>query len=350
MDLLEHSVRFAEEFMGEPFPIRFAGILFKKAALTAEGSAGANFGNVSSILPQYDVDDDSTVARRTAHVMAHEIAHYYWTGRNQTWVKEGAAEFMATMSEHARKDAPVIAANPPCAYMSSIAALERLSPQIPRGGGPWGAYSCNYSLGERLFLDLHHVLGDEEFRRGSRNLYLMLERQNVGIDEVSRAFKADRDDAIAAAVDTIIARWFDGTAAYDISRLDDAPAEPVLADWGGRITDSFISLDPEWPVKSRVNQFSIADHDGSVYVWLQFYLPATSEPKIIPLKYVEFYEDGLVYRSSAITATFNRDWTRGWSRVNIGNLPGHQWATGKHGVQVYVDDQKVAELPYEVVP
>ena len=284
MDLLEHSVRTIEEFMGEEFPVRFIGILFKDAVNAAEGAAGTNFGNVIAQRAKYDVDDDSPEANFLPELTAHEIAHYYWRS-DEDWIDEGAATFMEFIVENARTGAPLVADRYPCPYFENLGELDRANPNKRDAGN-----TCNYSLGERLFLDLYRTLGREQFREGFRNLYLASKRDSVhaGIEEVEAAFKKDASPEVVAAVDSVLNRQYHGTEAYDLSFLDDAPAEPVLADWGGRITDSFISLDPEWPVKSRVNQFSIADHDGSVYVWLQFYLPATSEPKIIPLKYVEF--------------------------------------------------------------
>ena len=78
MDLLEHAVRNIEEFMAAPFPNGYVGLLFGEAVLG--GSAGTNYGTHMSILPEYDVDDGSYYAEYAGHIIAHEVAHYYWIG------------------------------------------------------------------------------------------------------------------------------------------------------------------------------------------------------------------------------------------------------------------------------
>ena len=51
IDLLEHAVRFAEEFMGERFPNRLAGVLSKKAAQSSEGAAARTSATFSLRCP-----------------------------------------------------------------------------------------------------------------------------------------------------------------------------------------------------------------------------------------------------------------------------------------------------------
>ncbi len=123
MDLLEHSVRGAEEYMGAPLPTGYVGVLYENAVFSSK--AGTNFGTHIAILPQYDVEDDSHEAAYAGHINAHEVAHYYWSG-NEDWVDEGAAEFMAFVIDGARPDRPTGAARFPCAYADSIAELESL--------------------------------------------------------------------------------------------------------------------------------------------------------------------------------------------------------------------------------
>lgn len=351
IDLLEQLVRFAEEFMGEPFPNRSAIALFKRAAQSAEGAGGTNFGNVFSMLPEYDVDDGGPYAQAAGLLMAHEVAHFYWRGRQKTWIKEGAAELMATMSEHARTGRPIRTVKLPCAYASNIAELEVLSPRHPSDGGLWDQWNCHYALGERLLLDLYHVMGDEDFRKGFRNLWLALDNYNyVGIDVVREKFQLDADAETAAAVDAVFARWYEGDEPYDLSRLDDDPADPDLLSINGQITETFISLDQEWPVESRDYLFSVEEIDGTVYVYLRFKFQATEASKVVPLEYVEYFEDGLVYRSRVVRHLFKPEWTFGWWRVPLGYRPSSRWATGRYGVAVYDGERKVAQVEYEVTP
>ena len=110
MDLLEHSVRSAEEFMGLPLPTNYAGLLFGN---TVSGySEGTNYSTHIAVLPEYDVDDGGENAEFAGHLIAHEVAHYYWaSGRD--WIDEGVSDFMASIAENARAGRPIEATNYP---------------------------------------------------------------------------------------------------------------------------------------------------------------------------------------------------------------------------------------------
>ena len=95
MDLLEHAVRGAEAFMTVQLPTRYVGLLFANAV--SGTSAGTNFGSHMAVRPEYDVDDGSHEAQSAAAIIAHEVAHYYWSG-NLAWIDEGASEFIAAIS------------------------------------------------------------------------------------------------------------------------------------------------------------------------------------------------------------------------------------------------------------
>ena len=231
MDLLESSVRGAEEYMGLPLPTKFVGLLYGEAV--PGSAAGTNFGTHVAIRPKYDVDDGSHEAESAGNNIAHEVAHYYWSG-NADWVDEGAADLMASVIENAHTGRPVEVTNNPCAHAANIAKLESLA--ASKGGVE---FRCNYSLGERLFVDMLRTLGDERFRQGFRALYLASEIEDdsddlrgtsVDIEHVREAFRTD-DGAESA----IIARWYDGTEPYDLSRLDTGPMDPSLPSINGRI-------------------------------------------------------------------------------------------------------------------
>ena len=312
MDLLEHSLRTIEEFMGEPFPVRYVGILFKDAVHAPEGSAGVNFGHVITQRARYDVDDGSRAAEFLPSLTAHEIAHYYWAG-DEDWIDEGAATFMEFIVENARTGAPMTADGAPCAYFANLGELDRANPRHPSDGGPWSEFGCNYSLGERLFLDLYRTLGREQFREGFRNLYLAVKSRSVygGIAEVEAAFKKDAPPEVASAVDTLINRWYYGTEPYDLSYLDTGPDDPSLPSINGRIADAFISLDQEWPVNpaSRTNQLSLSDiqaGDKEVYFYRRFAISPAAMRKEIPLRTVEHYEDGFAFEVASLVTTLSR--------------------------------------------
>ena len=229
MDLLEYSVRNAEEYMGASLPTNYVGLIYENAV--SGSSAGTNFGTHVAILPEYDIDDGSHEASLAGSAIAHEVAHYYWSG-NADWVDEGAADFTASIIENARTGRQIGATNPPCGHARNIAELESLN--IAQGDV---AFRCNYSLGERLFVDLYRTLGDGDFRQGFRDLYLASEVEDdddrrgtsVGIEHIRKAFRSD-----GGAESAVIARWHDGTEPYDLSPLSHtflqhkSPLLPIL--------------------------------------------------------------------------------------------------------------------------
>ena len=349
MDLLEHSVRTIEEFMGEEFPVRFAGILFKDAVHAPDGAAGTNFGNVITQLPEYDVDDDSPDANFLPGLTAHEIAHFYWVG-DEDWIDEGAATFMEFIVENARTGAPLVADHYPCPFFDTLGELDRANPRNPGNGGPWPEFRCNYSMGERLFLDLYRTLGREQFRQGFRNLYLASKERSVyaGIEEVETTFKKDASPEVVAAVDSVLNRQYYGTEPYDLSFLDTSPVDPNLRSVDGYVREAFIVLDLDRPDETRTDQFSAADFQGWIYFVLRAGLPSTQSPKELMLEYVEYYEDGFAYGRRAHRHVYEPHWTNARSITSIGS--SHSWRPGSYGVYVYEDDRKVAEVAYEVTP
>ena len=334
MDLLEHAVRSVEEYMDAPFPTSYVGLLYENAVFGS--NAGTNFGTHIAILPEYDVDDGSHEAEFAGSAIAHEVTHYYWSG-NADWVDEGAADLMASIVEGARTGRPVGVTNPPCAYARTIAELESLG--ISRVDVEFG---CNYSLGERLFVDLRRTLGDERFRQGFRALYLASELEDaaddrrgtsVGIEHIREAFRSD-DRAESA----VIARWYDGTQPYDLSRLDTGPVDPGLPGIDGRVDDAYIITSQGGP---PVSAFSARDVADWVYVTLEYSYALSGGTREVPLEIVEYYEDGFEFsrRSSGLTAEAR--YTGGTSWFPVGVSPPRKWAAGRY---VYANDRKVAEV------
>ena len=343
MDLLEYSVRGIEEYMGSPLPTKYVGLLYENAV---SGSfAGTNFGTHIAILPKYDIDDDSHEAQSSGSTIAHEVAHYYWSG-NEDWVDEGAADFMASVVEGARTGQPIGVTNLPCGYASSIAKLERLG--ISRGAIE---FRCNYSLGERLFVDLYLTLRDERFRQGLRDLYLASEIEDdaddrhgtsVGIEHVRETFRSDDE-----AKSTVIARWYNGTAPYDLSRLDPSPVDPSLTSINGRIDEAYIVTRTDGP---EVSVFSAQDVTDWVYLTLKYSYKVSGATREVPLEIVEYYEDGFEFRRRSRTLTAEASHIGGTSWFAMGQSPSRKWAPGHYIVYVYVADRKVAEAQYEVTP
>ena len=343
MDLLEAAVRGAEEFMGAPLPTDYVGLLFEKAV--AGSFAGTNFGTHMAILPKYDVDDGSREAEFAGQGIAHEVAHYYWNG-NADWIDEGAAELMAAISESGRTGSPVVATSYPCAYAGNVADLESLG-----AGRDSGEFRCNYSLGERVFVDLYDTLGGEVFREGFRNLYLASEVEDdtdnrrgthVGIGHLREAFSLADDGAGA-----VIARWYEGSEAHDLSRLDMGAVDPSLPSINGRIAEAHVTTSSGGP---PVSGFSSAEVSDWVYLTLKYSYDVSGDAREVEIDIVEYYEDGFSFRRRPSAITAEAKYIGGTSWFSVGAYPPRKWAAGRHFVYVYVGDRKVAEVVYEVTP
>ena len=339
MDLLEHSVRGIEEHMGSPLPTKYVGLLYENAV--SGSNAGTNFGTHIAILPEYDSDEEPFAGS----AIAHEVAHYYWSG-NEDWVDEGAADFMTSIVEGARTGQPIGVTNPPCGYAGSIAELESLGISIGDI-----EFRCNYSLGERLFVDLYLTLGDERFRQGFRALYRASEIEDnadnrrgtsVGIEHVREAFRSDDE-----AESTVIARWYNGTEPYDLSRLDPSPVDADLPGINGRIDEAYITIGTNGP---EVTVFSAQDVADWIYLTLKYSYRVSGATREVPLEIVEYYEDGFQFRRSSSTLSAEARYIGGTSWFGVGNSPSRKWAPGHYVVKVYAGERKVAEVAYEVTP
>ena len=342
MDLLEHSVRSVEEYMGAPLPTNYVGLLYENTV--PESFAGANFGTHIAILPKFDVDDGTTDAEFAGSNIAHEVAHYYWSG-NANWVDEGAAEFMASIVERDRTGRSIGATNSPCPHARNIVELESL--KITQDSIEYG---CNYSLGERLFLDLNRTLGDTQFQQGFRELYIASAARDdtdddgsvsIGIEHVMQAFRLGE-----IATNTVITRWYDGTEPYDLSRVDTGPVDPSLPSINGLIDKAYIATSADGPA---VSKFSAQDVTDRVYLTLKYSYSVSGGPHEVALEIVEYYEDGFVFDRRRFKLTAEDKYSGGTSWFSVGSLP-EEWAPGRYVVYVYAGERKVAEVEYEVSP
>ena len=349
MDMLEHSVRRAEEFMALEFPNRYVGWLVGEAVTPTFG--GNNFGTHIATLPKYDVDDGSNPAEFAGHLVAHEVAHYYWIG-NRNWVDEGASDLIATVSENARTGRPVEVTNNPCGYVRSIQELEDLD--VTSAFGADSAFTCNYALGERLFVDLYRNLGEGAFQQGLRDLYLLSQVDDVGqngdntelgIEHVKAAFTGAKD-VDTSAMDAIAARWYDGSVPYAMTEARTGMTNPMLRTINGRIHTAYLSASQEGPPLTSISAQAVED-----YLWLllrwDYNVPTNVE---VPLELVHYYEDGFVFdrRVESFTADARHNGSL-WSWwLQVGQSPDNPWATGRYGIQVYNEGHKLAEFEYEV--
>lgn len=349
MDLLEHAVRHAEEFMATPFPTGYVGWLVGDAVTPT--FAGNNFGTNITTLPKYDRDDDIETAETASVLVAHEVAHYYWIG-NSVWVDEGVANLVASVSENARTGQPVEVTTLPCGYVRTIAELESLDTSSDDGAD--SAFGCNYSLGERLFMDLYRRLSEEAFRLGLRDLYLTSlakaeneaqVRAGVGIDEVRAAFGGDEDGGVST-VDAVAARWYDGTEPYDTAALSAGQSNPLLRTIDGRIHLAYLAGSYEGTPVSTISAGAIGDGLWLLLRWTY----TVGSAKEVPLEIVHYYEDGFEFRRRSVSFTADaRHNDSLWSWwLPVGRSSDVRWAPGRYRLHVYNEGRRLVELEYVV--
>ena len=339
MDLLEEAVRTTEAIMDRPFPAEYVALLFEKAVPGYFG--GTHNGLNLTIIPDYDVDDGSYEAATAGRFIAHEVAHYHWR-HSEPWLDEGAAEFTAALVEHIRTGHPLEPVNYPCPSSTTISRLERQVLQESDAG-----YACNYAVGERLFLDLYHSLGQEPFLQGFRRLYDIVsdvgssqESQLAGIDELRQAFPG-------TAAAGVIERWYTGQGIGSAYGPDNQPVVAQLPEVNGWINRAHISLEEEGePVKS----FSAAEAGEWAWLTLDYSHDYAGPPTELTFEVVEYYQDGFPYRRDTLTIEASRLYSGGLQWLSVGPGPGQQWATGLHWVSVFHEGRKVAQAKFEVTP
>ena len=176
----------------------------------------------------------------------------------------------------------------PCAYADTIAVLVSLD-----ASRDTSEFGCNYSLGERLFLDLYRTLGEEGFREGFRSLYLAStidvddnDRRGTGVDiaHLREAFNTVDDGA-----NTVIARWYEGGEAHDLARPDAGQVDPSLPSINGRVEEAYVTTSEDGP---PVSEFSASVVSDWAYLTLQYAYSMSGDPREIEIEIVEHYEDG----------------------------------------------------------
>ena len=329
MDALEHAVRSVETLMGMPFPS--SSVILVLLHLAPAFNAGSLIALPANV-------DGSPVSGWFEGAIIHEVAHYYWRG-NWGWINEGAAGIIEDIVDEARDGKPVDADNFPCALADDIAEFERLS----LAGEP-GIYRCSYTLGKRIFLDLYRTLGEEAFRRGFTNLYLMLKEGRLEISHLKDAFKAAAPEA-AAVIDTIAARWYDGAQTQgDPLTLDTGPVDPRVPSVNGRVNAAIVSNRSDIPRSA----FSTQGIDEGIWLDLHIVFQTHVVTHEVSLEIVGLYEDGFVFWRRSMTLELHPSDIGHRERVWLGVRRSYGWATGRYWVYVYHEGRKAAEVQFRV--
>ncbi len=336
------AVSDAETLMGRALPIDFVGILVADVP-NAEAS-----NNGSSIQVDAGYDGTRYTDRRRQRLIAHEIGHFWWDGkRHERWISEGAAEYIGAYSEWRQFNLNDLNTDfSPCPYYRTIEHLRADNPQY--GVEPSYGSQCNYSLGERLFINLDRSMNREQFNAAFRNLHLRLSTYEQ--DEIDQGLSLMRAFCPGCAANPrnlgstghTLARRYGEKVLTD----DSAPTGSVP----GLGTASSVNI------KDRYNenrQFGIAQVPASSpdqRRWLRIYFPGVNNPPAtVDIQVVQYHEDREPYAVwPQEPPVYTRD-GRAWFYAYLGSP--QRRAIGHHWVYVYNEGgQKIAEAEYQVLP
>ena len=210
MDRLEATVRMVEEFMDVPFPIDFVTVYYDEGK-DEDGSPrrAVNFEHSIALPAEQD-----NIMDRSPGIRAHEVAHYYFGRLIPEWLAEGTATIIERLGDGALPDR----LDPMQALCTEVETLAEFDYLYVKDRDALRGLDCQYSLGDRLFVDLYNALGETAFRRGLRELYLMRGRlRSAGNGEVvAEAFKANAPEQ-SVAIDAIVERWYGNAPATEDS-------------------------------------------------------------------------------------------------------------------------------------
>ena len=165
MDNLEHVMRLQEEFMLEPFPLNYVGVM---AAEITPVSGGASFpGGMIAIDPG---------SENNIGLVGHEVGHKYWWGPS-AWLAEGGAEALRRISQGLPLEVRDVQFSM-CRLAANLSEIDLIEsepmPDVGVDVFPYITMDCPYVIGLGLFADLYENLGDMAFRQGFRRLYVMV--------------------------------------------------------------------------------------------------------------------------------------------------------------------------------
>ena len=347
MDLLEGAVRRLEELMSVPFPDEYVRWLFVD---DPEQVLGLYHGTHVSSIAESDLEYGSFEEAELGSLAGHELAHYYWHG-DSAWIGEGVANVLRVLSDNIRNGSPIEPVNPPCPYVRTLSELEGYTATEGEN-----IFNCNYSLGERFFLDLYRSLGQEAFEQGLRDLYLMSptrqeyatdQRNSLGIEQIRTAFRRYQQPG-TSMVDAIVARWYEGTEPYDASVSDTTPPNPDFLTINGRVVAQRLALTRGGAPVTSISADAVDDRLWLMLSWEH----SVSSVTEVPLEIAIYYEDGFEFGRNHLILTANPGDSHGPSTwwFQAGPSPHEPWAEGRYQIRIYDEGRKLVELEYEVTP
>ena len=328
MDTLENAVRNVEFFMHLPMPVRMVSVLF--ADSVDPSYTGNNSGTGIVIKPEYENDMENL-----PQTLTHEIAHYYWSG-NRDWIDEGMSALIQNYHRWQTTGTAMTPSNYPCPHAPNIQELERVNPNKQED-----AFSCNYSLGERLFIDLWNEMGEVPFRTKAQKLY---HRSEAGTEELGIAdVKATFNNSPA------VSWWYSNQNPKTGTKTQETAPTWRLDEIHGTITEAGVTLSQEGPT---VKSFSADSHTGPAYFHFHYnHPPFVEENWTVNLIMTETFEDGFIYGVRPLELKVKGTNIGGSWHLSTGPGPRQRWKPGAHRAMLHDwTGNNVAEVRWTVTP
>ena len=349
MQSAQSAIADAETLMNQPLPTDFVGMLVG----SLDGALGANNGISILVDPRFDAEDSNERWRQ--RVVGHEIGHYWWSANryHEYWLSEGAAEYIGAYTVKSQfGDNDVHTDNYPCPYYRTIEHLRADSPQYAIE--PSYGSICNYSLGERLFINLDRVMSDAAFNTAFRNLHRRLSTyENDEIDQglsLVQAFcpQCQQQRAYQYQINlpdaghTLARRY--GEKIF----TDSSPANGAVPGLGRSVAAS-IRDSSNYNRQYGVPQIAASSPDQRRWVTMRFD-DVANPPDSATVLVVQYHEErepwGVWLQERPVYSNDDGD---AWFYPYLG-APSRR-AAGHHWVHIYNENnQKVAEVEYQVLP
>ena len=335
------SVSHAEELMGKALPTDFVAI-----AIHDGPGAGANNG--ISIRIDRILDSDRVSERHRLGVIAHEVGHYYWDmpGIEYDWLAEGAAQYIAAYAEKQKfGDGDLSTQFYPCPYYRTVEHLRADAPTEYSAG-----FLCNYSLGERLFINLGRTMTDSAFKTAFRKLHrdteATLERDDPDDtgELLAKAFCnscLSNPQNLGATGFTLARRYGEHILTDHVTTLGSVPRL-------GRVASTSIEGAHSYPRYYGFAEIPAFSPDGRR--WVRVYFSNPSNPPDTVTVYVrQYHEDREAWRTTRQQLPVYSHDRGSWFYAYLGDQ--NPKPTGHHWVSIFNSTgQLIAKTEYQVMP
>lgn len=350
MAVAQSAVPLFEEMFAAPFPT--PAIVIHVTDYVIGTAGGSNEQTHVTLLTKVD---QSSEPSSDAHLIYHEIAHYYLYAE-PTWYAEGGADFAASYVLRNTTGSALEPTNYPCGYAGNLAELELRSPDDPREAqNDADLYRCNYFLGERLLMALYQQLGEERFLSGWRALYARLARdpsypsqQDFSETDIRVEWLRAGGMQMQPDLEHIWDQWYRGRTSTVVEGVPDpTPADPTLPTVNGRVDQAYVALSVDG---NPIQKFSSSDVEGWVYLTLKYSYSISGDPRQLQFEVVEYFQDGFTNSRRRVLVQFESQFAGGTQWLSAGPTAPLRLGAGHYWVYVYESGRKIAEVQFEVTP